>query len=145
MDKTELVNTITQYVIVAAPYLKELGSVAGVEAAKEISKQAVRKIGVGTWTVAKSIWQKLQAASPAELTAIDSALVRVSANPNDMEAQTKLALELKNALKSNSSLFEQLAELMRQARAGTGEKIIAIGDGIIIGDGNVNVVNKRSS
>ena len=155
-DITALVNSIAPYVIMAAPYLKQLGSVAGEEAAKEVSKQAAEKMGDGSWSMAKSIWQKLRGAKPETQTAIDSALNDVADDPDDTDTHAALRVKLRKALKEDSTLVEGLAQLLREAESTNieGERnvifgdsassnIVATGDGIAIGDGNINLVNKK--
>ncbi|HVQ38102.1 MAG TPA: hypothetical protein VMS31_11250, partial [Pyrinomonadaceae bacterium] len=60
MEITEMVNAVVPYLIMAAPYLKQLGSSAGEEATKQIAKTAANKLGAGSWHVAQNVWQKLR-------------------------------------------------------------------------------------
>lgn len=156
MDITALVNALVPYVIMAAPYLKQLGSVAGEEAAKEVSKQAAKKLGDGSWNLAKSIWQKLHGAKPESQNAIDSALSDVADDPNDADTHAALRVKLRKALKEDSGLVEELSRLLREAGATNieGERnvvfgdnasnnVVATGDGNVVGDRNINVVNKK--
>lgn len=156
MDITALVNSIAPYVIMAAPYLKQLGSAAGEEATKEISKQAAKKLGDGSWGLAKSIWQKLRGVKPETQTAIDSALSDVADDPNDEDTHAALRVKLRKALKEDSALVEAIAQLLREAGATNieGERnvtfgdnaknnLVATGDGIVVGDSNINLVNKK--
>jgi hypothetical protein len=156
MDKAELVNTIASYLIIAAPYLKQIGKVAGGEAIKEASKQAIKKIGDGSWTVAKSIWENLTASKPENLTALDATLTTISEHPNDMTAQAMLRQQIEGAVVSDSMLVQQLVEILREAKPthsqgsrnatfgeGANNNIVVTGDGIVIGDHNINLVNKK--
>jgi hypothetical protein len=156
MDITALVNALAPYIIMAAPYLKQLGSAAGEEAAKEVSKQAAQKLGDGSWNLAKSIWQKLRGAKPETQTAIDSALSDVADDPDDADTHAALRVKLRKALKGDSALVEELAQLLREAGSTNveGERnvvfgdnasnnVVATGDGIVVGDSNINLVNKK--
>ena len=156
MDKAELVNTVASYFIIAAPYLKQIGKLAGGEAIKEVSKQAVKKIGDGSWSVAKRIWEELAASKPDNLTTLDSALATISERPNDVNAQALLREQLEGAVVSDSLLVQQLIEILREAKPthslvsgsatfgeGASNNTVVTGDGIVIGDHNVNLVNKK--
>jgi hypothetical protein len=156
MDITALVNSVAPYVIMAAPYLKQLGSAGSEEATKEISKQAAKKLGDGSWGLAKSIWQRFRGAKTETHTAINSALSDVADDPNDPDAHAALRVQLKKALKEDSVLVEAIAQLLREAGATNieGERnvtfgdnasnnVAATGDGIVVGDNNINLVNKK--
>lgn len=157
MDITALVNSVAPYIIMAAPYLKQLGNVAGEESAKELSKQAAKKLGEGSWGIANSIWQKLRGAKPETQTAIDSALNDIADAPTDLDTHAALRVKLRKALTDDATLFESLAQIIREA-GGTninGERntvlgdnaqdnVIITGDGVIIGSDNINLVNKKS-
>jgi hypothetical protein len=156
MDITALVNSIAPYVIMAAPYLKQLGGAAGEEATKEISKQAAKKLGDGSWGLAKSIWQRFRGAKPETHTAINSALSDVADNPDDADTHAALRVQLRKALKEDSALVDAIAKLLREAGATNveGERnvivgdnasnnVVATGDGIVVGDSNINLVNKK--
>jgi hypothetical protein len=156
MDITALVNELTPYVILAAPYLKQLGRAAGEEAAKAVAKQATTKLGEGSWNVAKTVWQKLRGAKPESLTAIDSALSDVIDHPDDADTHAALMVKLRKALNEDSALVAELTQVLRDA-GGTnieGERnivfgdnassnVVASGDGIVVGDSNINVVSKE--
>jgi hypothetical protein len=156
MGVTALVNEIAPYIIMAAPYLKQLGSVAGEEAAKEVSKQAAKQLGDGSWNLAKSIWQKLRGAKPETQTAIDSALSDVADDPDDADTHAALRVSLRKTLKKDSALVEELAQLLREVGAtnveseqnvvfgdNASDNVVATGDGIVVGDSNINLVNKK--
>ena len=155
MDITALVNTIAPYIIMAAPYLKQLGNVAGEEAAKEISKEAAKKLGSDSWGLAKGLWQKLHGAKPETQTAIDSVLNDVADDPDDADTHAALRVKLRKVLKEDTTLLEELAQILRDAESTNvkGERnvafgdnasnnVVATGDGIIVGDSNINLVNK---
>lgn len=157
MDIASLVNAAAPYIIMAAPYLKKLGGAAGEEAAKEVSKQAARKLGDGSWGMAKSIWQKLRGTQAETRIAIDSALDDVADDPDDTDTHAALRVTLRKALKDDPALAELLTQLLhggestniegeRNAVLGNNasNNVVATGDGNIIGDGNINLVNKKS-
>jgi len=156
MDITALVNSIAPYIVMAAPYLKQLGSTAGEEATKEISKEAAKKLGDGSWGLAKSIWQKLRGSKPETQPAINSALSDVADNPDDADTHAALRVQLRKALKEDSALVDAIAKLLREAGVTNveGERnvivgdnasnnVVATGDGIVVGDSNINLVNKK--
>jgi hypothetical protein len=157
MDKAELVNSIVTYLTIAAPYLKQLGAIAGVEAAKEVSKQAIKQIGKGSWSAATAIWQKLKGSRPEMETDLDATLTILSENPTDDAGRATMKEQIEKVLEKDSSLFEQLAVILREAKTtgvegdqnaildgGASNNVVAIGDGIVIGDNNINLVNKKS-
>ena len=156
MDITGLVNALAPYVIMAAPYLKQLGS-AGEEAAKEVTKQAAKALGDGSWNLAKSIWQKLRRAKPETQTAIDSALSDVIDDPDNADTHAALRVKLRKALNDDSALVQELTRVLHEAGItnvegernvafgdNASKNIVATGDGIIVGDRNVNVVSKSN-
>jgi hypothetical protein len=156
MDMTDLVNAVAPYVIMAAPYLKQLGSAAGEEAAKEVSKQAAKQLGDGSWNVAKSIWHKLRGTKPDSQTAINSALSDVADDPDDPDTHAAFRVKLRKALNEDSALVEELTRLLREAGVikvegernvvfgdSASKNIVATGDGIVVGDRNINVVSKK--
>jgi hypothetical protein len=158
MDITALVNTLASYVIMAAPYLKQLGSTAGEEAAKEVSKQAAKKLSEGSWNLAQSIWQKLRGLNLESQIAIQSALSDVADDPDDADTYAALRVTLRKALKEDSALVEELTELLREAGVtnveggrnaifggNASKNIVATGDGIAVGDRNINIVSKKPS
>lgn len=153
----ELINTVVQYLAIAAPYLKQVGAIAGGEATKEVSKQAIRKIGQGAWFTANSIWQKVRGSNPKMEAALNSSLDRISEEPYDISGQAILRDTLEKILKDSPSLFDQLTELLREAKTTTidgsqnvvfdgpaSDNVVVTGDGVIIGDNNISLVNKRS-
>lgn len=156
MDITALVNSIAPYVIVAAPYLKQLSSAAGEEATKEISKRAAKKLGEGSWGLAESIWQRFHGAKAEMHTAINSALSDIADNPDDADTHAALRVQLRKALKEDSAMAEAIAQLLREAGStniegernvtfgdNASDNIVATGDGIVVGDSNINLVNKK--
>jgi hypothetical protein len=156
MDITGLVNTLAPYVIMAAPYLRQLSSTAGDEAAKEVTKQAGKALGDGSWNLAKTIWQKLRRAKPETKTAIDSAVSDVADDPDDADTHAALRVKLRRALNDDATLVEELTRLLHEAGItnvegdqnvtfgdNANKNTVATGDGIIVGDGNINVVSKK--
>jgi hypothetical protein len=152
MGIAEVVNMAVPYLIMAAPYLKQLGSSAGEEATKQIAKAAASKLGDGSWHVAQSVWQKLRGTKPETLAAVDSALT----NPQEPGAQETLRLQLKEALSDDASLLREIAEILAQAKSTEIEgsrnvtfgdqasnNIVLTGDGIVVGNSNVNLVSKK--
>jgi|SRR6185369_3422482 len=153
MEITEVVNAVVPYLIMAAPYLKQLAGSAGEEAAKQIGKTAANKLGDKSWNVAQSIWQKLRGTKTETVMAVESALT----NPQEHISQETLRFHLSEALSDNPSLLSELAEILSQAKSTNiegsrnvnfGERasnnIVLTGDGIVIGDRNVNLVNKKN-
>jgi len=156
MDITGLVNALAPYVIMAAPYLKQLSSTAGDEAAKEVTKQAGKALGDGSWNLAKTIWQKLRRAKPETKTAIDSAVSDVADDPDDADTHAALRVKLRRALNEDATLVEELTRLLHEAGItnvegdrnvtfgdNANKNTVATGDGIIVGSGNINVVSKK--
>jgi len=152
MEITEVVNGVVPYLIMAAPYLKQLGSSAGEEAAKQIAKTAANKLGGSSWRVAQSIWQKLRGTKTEKLMALESALT----NPQEPINQETLRVQLREALSDNPSLLHEIAEILTQAKSTEIEgsrnvnlgdqasnNVVLTGDGIVIGNNNVNLVNKN--
>jgi len=152
MEIAEVVNTVVPYLIMAAPYLKQLGSSAGEEATKQIAKTAANKLGAGSWHVAQSVWQKLRGTKPETLAAVDSALT----NAQEPKAQESLRVQLEEALSDNPSLLRDIAEILTQAKGTEIEgsrnvafgdqasgNIVLTGDGIVVGNSNVNLVSKK--
>jgi hypothetical protein len=157
MDITALVNALAPYVIMAVPYLKQLGGTVGEEAAKEVTKQAAKTLGDGSWNLAKSIWQKLRGAKPESQTAIASALRDVADDPHNADTHAALRVKLRKALNEDSGLVEELTRLLHESGMtnvqgernvvlgdNASKNVVATGDGIIVGDHNINVVSKNS-
>lgn len=156
IDVTTLAHTVAPYVIAAAPYLRNLSRVAGEEAVKEISKDATKKLGEGSWGLAKSIWQKLSGTKPETQAALDSALSDIADDPDDTDTHAALRVKLRKVLKEDPSLAEELARLIREAKStniegdrnvtfgdNASNNVVTTGDGNVVGDGNINIVNKR--
>jgi hypothetical protein len=156
MDKTELINSSAQYLAVAAPYLKLIGGIAGQEAIKEVSKQAVKKIGEGSWAAAKGIWEKIQRSKSHTRDGLNSALIAAAKHPGDLAVQDDIRRKLDEILDDDPSLLTELQTILNVsttvqmegshnvALGGLGSNnVVATGDGIVIGDGNINVVNKK--
>lgn len=152
IEITQVVEAVVPYLIMASPYLKQLGSSAGDEAAKQIGKTAANKLGDRAWHVAHRIWQKLRGTKTETPIAVESALT----NPQEHAAQETLRLYLREALNDNPSLLRDLSEILTQAHSTTIEdsrnvnvgdqasnNTVLIGDGIVIGNGNVNLVSKK--
>ena len=151
MEITEVVNAVVPYLIMAAPYLKQLAGSAGEEAAKQIGKTAANKLGDKSWNVAQRIWQKLRGTQTETLMAVESALT----NPQEHISQETLRFHLREALSDNPSLLRELAEILAQAKSTiegsrnvnlgdqASNNIVLTGDGIVVGNNNVNLVRKK--
>lgn len=155
MNKTEILNTIVQYLVMAGPYLKQVGKIAGVEGTKEVSKQAIKKIGEGSWSAAKSIWQRLRTARPEMDAQLSASLDKVSQDQSDGSAQIMLRDQLDKILTDDPALLEEFAGILQNVTitnvegsentvfgGSANDNVVVVGDGVIIGDHNINLVKK---
>jgi len=152
IETTQVVDAVVPYLIMAAPYLKQLANSASDEAAKQIGKTAANKLGDRAWHVAHGIWQKLRGTKAETSIAVEDALT----NPQEHVAQETLRLYLGEALNDNPSLLHDIGEILTEANPTNIEgsrnvnfgdqasnNIVLTGDGIVVGSSNVNLVSKK--
>jgi hypothetical protein len=145
MDIVALTQSVAPLLIPLMPYLLKMGEKAAEEAGE--------KIGGATWEWGKGLWNKLRAKVEAKPAAIEAAH-EVAKNPDDVDAQAALRLQLRKLLEGDPTLAEEVYELVEKAQAAgvtvtaSGDRSVAVGrdvkgSTIITGDSNRPPDGKR--
>jgi hypothetical protein len=145
MDIVALTQSVAPLLIPLMPYLLKMGEKAAEEAGE--------KIGGATWEWGKGLWSKLRAKVEAKPAAIEAAQ-EVAKNPDDVDAQAALRLQLRKLLEGDATLAEEVYELVEKAQAAgvtvtaSGDRSVAVGrdvkgSTIITGDSNRPPDGKR--
>ena len=136
MEITALVQSVTPWLVAAAPYLVKLRDVAGEEAVKALSKEAATKIGGKVWESALAVWGKLSGSGTGSKPDVLKAVQDVASAPNDDDTHAALRVQLKKALAEDSALREELLQIFNAAKAG-GVNVTASGDRSVATGGDV--------
>jgi hypothetical protein len=147
MDTVTLVQQVTPWLVAAAPYLRQLGELAGKAAMKEVSREAATKIG-GLWDGAKGIWSMLQRSESEVAPDVVKAVQDVARLPDDPDTHAALRLQLRKLLSSDTKLKDEIIKIISEAQLKQREASIHAGGNVmnsaiimgndnIIGDGNV--------
>jgi hypothetical protein len=145
MDIVALTQSVAPLLIPLMPYLLKMGEKAAEEAGE--------KIGGATWEWGKGLWSKLRAKVEAKPAAIEAAQ-EVAKNPDDVDAQAALRLQLRKLLEGDATLAEEVYQLVEKAQAAgvtvtaSGDRSVAVGrdvkgSTIITGDSNRPPDGKR--
>lgn len=124
MDIAALTQSVAPLLIPLMPYLLKMGEKAAEEAGE--------KIGGATWEWGKGLWSKLRAKVEAKPAAIEAAQ-EVAKNPDDVDAQAALRLQLRKLLEGDATLAEEVYQLVEKAQAAgvtvtaSGDRSVAIG------------------
>lgn len=140
-------------VMVLGPLLGKLLSAGGESAAEAVGE----KMGEGVFERAKALWGKLGKKVEAKPGAPEAAKV-LAANPEDEDARTMMAVQLKSILKDDPALAAEVEKWVRETPAGNvmiatasgGSAVVqgggaaASGGGIAIGGNVYGGVSKGS-
>jgi hypothetical protein len=148
VDDTQLAQAVTSFLLPFLPYLVGKAGDAVAEVTVEKSLEAA-------WESAKALWQKLRPRVESRAAAKEAA-VDAAQDRDDEDAQAALRLQLRKLLAADDQLSEELAELLRGAKAAavtvaTGgprsiaagtivESTTVTGDDNVIGQGSTIVV-----
>jgi hypothetical protein len=151
MDITALIQSITPWLITAAPYLLKLRDLAGEEAVKEVSKEATKKIGERAWEATKDVWGKLMGTQAQAKPDLVKAVQDVANDPSDEDTHAAVRVQLKKLLTEDAALKEAITQILKEAKASgvsvvaSGERSVATGGDVIgstITTGDSNTINK---
>ncbi|BBD59453.1 hypothetical protein NIES2109_22380 [Nostoc sp. HK-01] len=94
-----------------APCLPFLLNVGG-----KVAEGASQKVGEDVWNKAKAIWGKLQPKVEAKEEAKQAADA-AKQNPNDEDYQAALRVQLKEILKADTALAEEIAQILQAKKS----------------------------
>jgi DNA helicase IV len=82
----------------------------------KVAEGASQKVGEDVWNKAKAIWGKLQPKVEAKEEAKNAAAAAMQ-NPGDEDYQAALRAQLKDILKSETALAEEVAKILQETKS----------------------------